>query len=341
LASLKRCLLPLILIALASSVLLLSDWGQRTDASAGPSAPGHLTRKWKIAILQLTNLLDVEETEEGVMQGFKEAGLVEGRDYEVRKQNAQGDMATVNALVDNALMQRADLLITFSTPTLQAALQRASKVPIVFTYVANGVIAGAGQSATNHLPNVTGVDFTSAFDEMFVIMKKLMPSARRIGTIFVPAEVNSVFYKDKFEESARQAGLEPISVPASTSSEVPDAALALAGRGIDAMCQIPGNLTAAAFASIARAANRAKIPVFAFQTVQAHEGAAIVLARDYRDAGRLTGLMVARIMRGESPAKIPFAAVTRTRLVINPAAVSAAGLILTPEFLKSADELIR
>jgi len=41
-------------------VLLLSDLNERTRASAG---------KWKFAILQLNNLLDVEETEEGVLQG--------------------------------------------------------------------------------------------------------------------------------------------------------------------------------------------------------------------------------------------------------------------------------
>ena len=339
--SLKRCLLGLTLIALAGAGLLLSDWSQRSGAADRmQSASLGLARKWKIAMVQLNNVLDVEETEEGVVQGLREAALVEGKDYELRMQNAQGDMATVNALIDDAVSRGADLLIAFSTPTLQAAIQRAPRVPIVFTYVADGVTAGAGKSATDHLPNVTGVEFTSAFDAMVAIIKKLMPSARRIGTIFVPAEVNSVFHKDKFEQAARAAGIEPVSIPASTSSEVPDAALALAGRGIDAMCQIPGNLTAAAFASISQAAKRAKIPVFAFQTSQAHEGAAIVLARDYKDSGRLTALMAARIMRAESPAKITFATVTKTRLVVNPAAAAAARLTLPADLLKSADEVI-
>jgi len=176
---------------------------------------------------------------------------------------------------------------------------------------------------------------------MLVLIRRLMPTARRIGTVFVPAEVNSVFYKDRFESAARAAGMEPVSMPANTSSEVPDAALALAGRGISAICQVPGNLTAAAFASIALAGNRARIPIFAFQTVQARQGASVVLARDYIDAGRLSGLMAARIMRGESPARIPFASVTRTRLVISPAAAAAAGLALPPDFVKAADEVIR
>jgi ABC-type uncharacterized transport system substrate-binding protein len=300
-----------------------------------------LARKWKLALVQLNNVMDVEETEAGVLAGLKEAGLAEGRDYELHKQNAQGDMATVNTLVDNAVAQGADMLITFSTPTLQAALQRARNRPVVFTYLANGVAAGAGKSNTDHQPNVTGVEFTTAFSEMFPLMRKLMPALRTIGTIFVPSEVNSVFYKDQIAAYARKEGLELVALPASTSSEVPDAALALATRGVNAICQIPGNLTAAAFASISRAAGRARIPVFAFQTSQAHEGAAVVLARDYFEAGRLTAAMAVRIMRGENPAKMPFQSVSRSKLMVNLPAANNAGLPLPDEVVKKAEQVIR
>ena len=79
--------------------------------------------------MQFNNVLDVEEAEEGVLAGLREAGLVEGRDYVTTIRNAQGDMATVSSLIDAALVEGTDLLITFSTPTLQAALARARAVP--------------------------------------------------------------------------------------------------------------------------------------------------------------------------------------------------------------------
>ncbi len=199
-----------------------------------------LVRKQRIALVQLNNVVDAEETEAGFMEGLKESGLAEGRDFEIGVQNAQGDMATVSALVDNAIAQKSDLLVAFSTPTLQTALQRARNIPIVFTYVADGVAAGAGKSRTDHLPNVTGVDFTSAYGPMLKLMRQLMPSARKLGTVFVPSEVNSVFMKDELLKLAGPAGYEIIALPASTSSEVPDAATAMAASGIDAVCQVPG-----------------------------------------------------------------------------------------------------
>src|SRR2546429_9618837 len=93
-------------------------------------------------------------------------------------------MATVSALVDNAVSQKCDLLVAFSTPTLQAAIQRAGDVPVVFVYVANGVIAGAGRSRTGHLPNVTGVDFTSPCRPMLPRIRRLMASATALRTRF-------------------------------------------------------------------------------------------------------------------------------------------------------------
>jgi ABC-type uncharacterized transport system substrate-binding protein len=295
---------------------------------------------WKVHLIELNNVLDVEETEQGVMEGLGQANLTAGRDYEIAISNAQGDMATVNGLVDSALSQGADLLITLSTPTLQAALQRAQRVPIVFTYVSSGILAGAGRTNEDHLPNVTGISMVGAYDDMISLLRQCLPSARRIGTLFVPAEVNMVFNKDQLTEAAVKCGIEVIPVGVSTSSEIPDAALALISRNIDAVCQIPGNLTAAAFGGIAQAARKAKLPVFAFQKVQAREGAAITLARDYRDAGREAAFLAARIMRGERPASIPFQSLNKTELIVNLEAAHVSGLSVPPSLLRQAGEVI-
>ena len=99
------------------------------------------------------------------------------------------------------------------------AIQRAGGVPVVFVYVSNGVIAGAGKSRADHLPNVTGVEFTSPYGPMLALIRRLMPSARTLGTLFVPSEVNSVFMKDELVKSGKIAGFEVIAVAASTSSE--------------------------------------------------------------------------------------------------------------------------
>ena len=344
--ALKRLALGFSLIVLTSSLLLVADWNRRRSALDGSQGnttaitPGGVTKKWRVDLVEFNNVVDVEEAEHGVLAGLQDSGLVEGRDYLVTIRNAQGDMSTVNSLIDAALTAGADMLITLSTPTLQVALQRAKSIPVIFTYVASGVHAGAGRSDTDHLPNVTGVYLGAAYGDMLAIIRKFFPSIRTLGTLFVPAESNSVFHKDIMTEEARKVGIEIVTVAANTSVEVPDAALALCSSRIDAVCQIPGNLTAAAFPSIAHAAQRTKLPIFAFQSSQAHAGAMVVLARDYAEAGREAGLIAARVMRGESPASIPFESVKKTKLVVNLAAARGRGLTLPPALIQRAEEVI-
>lgn len=323
----KRMSLGLVLIALASATLLFSG------ASHRQGGPG---RKWSVHFIEYNDVVDSKETEQGVLAGLRASGLVEGRDYELHFTNAQGDMATVSALVDSAVTQNADLLITLSTPTLQAAIRRGKGTPVIFAYVASGMVAGAGKSDTDHLPNVTGVNLVAGFPQMIALVREHFPAVRRVGTLFVPAEANMVYFRGQFEEAARKAGLEVVVVPVNAATDVPDAAQALVGRGIDAVIQMPGNLVASAFGSIGRAASQSRLPVFAFQKAQIEQGAMVAITREYFDSGRMAGAQAARVMRGESPARIPFENFSQTYLVVNPEAARAAGVTLPPALLRQA-----
>src|SRR5262245_45899727 len=254
--------------------------------------------------------------------------------------DAQGDMATVGGLIDAALAEGSDMLITFSTPALQAALQKTKRVPIIFNYVADPIAAGAGTSVDVHATNVTGSYLISAYDQMMPVLKAYLPGVKTLGTVYVPAEINRVVQRAVLEKAVKAAGLELRAVAANSPSEVGEAAFALVAGGVDAICQLPGNLTAAAFPSIAQAAKRGKMPVFGFQSSQAKGGAVAVVARDYYDNGREAAHMAARIMRGESPAKIPFAGIAKTKLLVNLSTARDLGLTSPAAIVNKADDVI-
>ena len=123
-------------------------------------------------------------------------------------------------------------------------------------------------------------------------------------------------------------------------SEVGDAALALASAHVDAICQLPGNLTASAFPSIARVSQQAKIPVFTFQSSQVRAGAVAAVSRDYYESGREAGHVAARVMRGENPAGMPFIGFSKTKLVVNVGAAKAIGLTSPARIVGKADEVV-
>ena len=331
----RRIALGIGVVAAASVILLVSDLQHRERA-----ARRALTKKrtWKICFVQYNDVIDVKDAEKGVLDGLRGSGLENGRDFEVKILNAQGDMATVSALIDAAVTGGADMLITFSTPTLQAALRRAQNVPVVYNYVANGIKAGAGKSNTDHAPNVTGVSLLPANDEALTLVRTYFPAIRKLGTLYCPAETNMVAYKVSLDAAAKRAGFEVVYVPAETATDVPDAAAALMSRDIDAVLQIPGNLTASAFGSISEAARRAHMPVFAFQKSQAIGGAMVVVARDYQDSGRLAARLAARVMRGEDPKHIPLEDFGGTNLIVNFDAARALDITLPPALVRSAKE---
>jgi ABC-type uncharacterized transport system substrate-binding protein len=309
-------------------------------ATPGSDRSKPVAKKWRIAELAYCETPNVEDALAGLAAGFKEDGLVAGRDYEVTVRNAQGDMANLNGLVDASLTDGSDLILAVTSPALQATLKRAKNVPVIFTLVANPFIAGAGKTDQDHLPNVSGCYFFSPFDEMMAALKQCVPGVKRIGTLFSPSEINSVFFKEKWTEAAQKAGLEVETVGVSSSGEVPDAALALCNRNIDAFCQLSDNLTGSTFASIAQAAKRARIPLFAFNSAQARQGAVLCVARDYFDNGRQSALMAARIMRGESPADIPFQHMEGMKLFVNLPAAAACHLTIPAELIQKADLVI-
>jgi ABC-type uncharacterized transport system substrate-binding protein len=203
------------------------------------------------------------------------------------------------------------------------------------------VVAGAGKSLAEHKANVTGIFVAGAYADVASLVRECMPSARKVGTLFVPNEVNTVYHKDQVTKELAKHGIELVALPVATATDVPDAARALCSQDLNALCQVGGNLTASAFATIAQAAQRERLPVFAFLSAQAKDGASVVVARDYYEAGRDAAQLALRVMRGESPAGIPFTPIQKTKVIINLPASKSCGLKIPPAVLKRADELIQ
>jgi ABC-type uncharacterized transport system substrate-binding protein len=311
--------------------------GATNAAVSKPVEYPPLPRKVKVDLIEYLETPNVEINREGILAGFEKAGLKRGRDYEVKIRNAQGDMATLNTILDAAVTDGSDLLLASTTPALQVALRRANNRNVVFSLVANPMLAGAGKSETEHLPFVTGAYIPAAHEEGLKSLRQCMPNVKRVGTLFVPAEVNSVYYKDELLKVASRMGIEVETVGVSTSGEIADAALALCGRRIDVICQISDNLTGGSFASIAQAARRARLPLMGFASGQAKSGAFMTVSRDFFDGGVASAEIAARILRGESAARIPFQLVEKLKYTFNPAVAAQVGVVIPPDLLRRGE----
>ncbi len=296
-----------------------------------------------IAVIRAADWMGREWAEDAIRVGLLESDMERGRDYELKISSAQGDLATLPSLIDAAVDAKAKVIVTLQDATLQAAVQRAKSVPIVFHLLSDPFAAGAGTSDTNHLPNITGV-YSPGFGDpeqtkRVDLIRRTVPKARRIGVLFSPEEALSVSFKDRMAKAAQQAGLRVTAVPVSNVGEVGDATRSLCSQKVDAI-ELFGNVAHAGFASLMKVARECRVPVFSPSPFEVVQGAILSFYPDFQEGGIEAGKMIARVLKGESPASIPFYRVQTTKLVVNPGDAGKIGITLPPDVLKQADSVV-
>ena len=280
--------------------------GAKADsAAAGAAGAGPKT----VAIIRAADWIGAEWSEDALRVGLSEEGMEQGRDYVFKSSSAQGDLATLPSLVDAAVDQKVAVIVTLQDETLKAAVERVKDVPIVFHVLADPFAAGAGTSDSNHAANVTGVyspGFGDPAQELRVaLIKRVAPKARSIGVLFSPGEGLSVLLKDKLTTAAKKAGLSVVAMPINNAGEGTEATNALLAKNVGAI-EIFGNAAHAAFESIIAAAKEKNVPVFSPSPFEIMKGASAAIFPDFQEGGVAAGHMIAKILKGESPATIPF-----------------------------------
>jgi len=145
-----------------------------------------------------------------------------------------------------------------------------------------------------------------------------------------------VAMKDKMVAAGRKSGLEVVGVPISNINEGAQATTTLVGRRVDAI-EIFGNSAHAAFPSIMQVAKQSKVPVFSPSPFEMLKGATAAIYPDFAEGGIVAGQMIARVMKGESPGKIPFYRVEKTKTSVSEENAKVANVTIPPDVAKQAD----
>jgi ABC-type uncharacterized transport system substrate-binding protein len=304
--------------------------GRGAGDSARPAAAAADTAGW----------VGSEWSEDAIKVGLQEENLERGRDYEFKLSSAQGDLATLPSLIDAALDAKAKVIVTLQDATLAAAVQRVKTTPVVFHILSDPFAAGAGTSDSSHLANITGV-YSPGFgdpeqEQRIALIRRFVPRARRVGVLFSPGEPLAVSLKDKMTSAGRKAGLEVVAVPVTSVSDGNDAATSIVGKKVDAI-EIFGNTAHAAFPSIIAVARASKVPVFSPSPFEMLKGAVAAIYPDFAEGGVVAGHMIGRILKGESPARIPFYRVQTTKTSVSAENARAANVTVPPDVQKRAD----
>ncbi|MCY3020897.1 MAG: hypothetical protein NTW87_17915 [Planctomycetota bacterium] len=318
----------------AGAVLAILAFLGYRHYTKGPLRTG---QEYRIGVVQYTSHEVLDSARDGFVAELKRLGYQPGQNCKLQLENANGDMPTVSSIIDKFNTEKLDIVVTISTPCTQAAINKITDRPIVFTTVANPFVIGAGKTETDHLPNVTGAYGEARMDKIVNIVHTLIPRKLKVGTIWNPALANSVVHLGNLKKAlASCPDYTLVETTVTSTSEVYEAANALNNKGAELFLLISDNTVFSAFDSVMKVARRNNIPVFLSNLDRLQDGTLGCLGFDFSGAGAQGAQLVDRILKGEKPSGIPFEHYRDETFGLNLDAAKNFGITIPDEFIKQA-----
>lgn len=326
----RQSAVGIFLILVISAVLLVSDLGQRkTASSAAARSPSE--RRFKAGVVYFARDIGTDLCVQGMVDGLRASGFEEGRNLEVHRSDAQGEMFNIPAMLQNYDSSDVDVILTVTTPALTAACNLVKHKPVVFTCVTDPMAAGAGKTLSDHLPFVTGVGSFPPVARVLEVMQKLVPSIRAVGVMYNPAEANSVKEMSVAREVYQRRRIRLEEVAITSSSEVFQAVQILAGKDIQAVL-VPGDNTAIqGFEAAVKGAQDARLPLFTEDCDSLDRGAVGCVGLGAHIAGLASGRLAGRILAGANPKDLPMEEVAVEQIGISRKRAAQFGISIPPE----------
>ena len=325
--------------ALAASAMLLSF--AACSSSETTNSGGASTNMAKVGVIQYATHGSLDNCYQGFKVGLAEGGYVEGENLELLFQNANGETSTSDLIAKNFVSQKVDLIGAIATPAAMSAYsatQSSGKPPIVFTAISDPVSAGLVQSLESTGANITGSCDVLPLEAQVKMIRAFLPDAKKIGVLYTTSEPNSVSHLAKLKEIASSYGFEVVEQGITNASEVATGVNTLIAKGVDCINNFTDNNVVNNLTIVLQAAEQAKIPVFGSEEEQVKNGCLASEGIDYVALGKETGLMAAKILKGEATAdSLPVVTATESKPFYNKEVMEKLGLTLPEEYANATN----
>lgn len=304
------------------------------DKNKTSSSPSHT-----VAITAIVEHPALDSVRKGIIDQLADEGFQEGKNLKINFQSAQGNMATAGQIARQFVAENPDVIVPIATPSAQSVAAATNTIPVVFSVVTDPIAAKLIDSWQPTGNNITGVSDLLPLEPRIELMEKIVPNLQSVGYVYSPGEVNSTVVLKELEEKLAPKGIRVIAAPAARTTDIPMATRSLQGR-VDLIYTSLDNNVVSAYESMFQAAKESKIPLIASDTDSVARGAVAALGMNYYQVGRLTGTVVARVLRGEKPGDIAPLTTDKMDLYISLANAQAVGIQLPPALVDSATKVV-
>ncbi len=274
----------------------------------------------KVAVVKLNSNYSCNITLTSITMALADNGYAVGDQIQITEFDAQGDLDTLAALAGSIVQEGFDLIISLSTPSLQAVANANvdTKVPHVFAFVTSAYIADVGVTQDGVKPDyMTGISNPNPVKQAFPLAREMFPALSKVGLVYNTAEANSVFQTGQAREICAELQIELLEATADSSDQVLGKVEELIQQGIQAI-YVNGESTVRYVISQVTALTAANsIPVYTVGSGGVEQGTLFDLGPNYKQVGYAAGEMAAAILGGQNPAEIPVVDFVTETLYLN------------------------
>jgi putative ABC transport system substrate-binding protein len=284
---------------------------------------------------------------EGLLQGLRDLGYVEGRNLLIEYRDAEGKTERFPALAAELVSLKCDVIVTTGgTLAAQATKRATTTLPIVFASVGDAVAEGLVTSLARPGGNVTGltVAATELVSKSLEVIKQAVPGVNRVAMLFKPDAMPDSAKKDRLKAAdvaARALGVRLQIVEARGAEDFDRAFSEMTRARADALAVPAINLFNLERRRLVNLAAQNRLPAVYPNRDFVDAGGLMSYGPNLADMARRAATYVDKILKGAKPGDLPVELPTKFELVINLKTAKALGLTIPPALLGRADEVIQ
>jgi putative tryptophan/tyrosine transport system substrate-binding protein len=274
--------------------------------------------------------------------GLGEAGYVEGRNVAIEYRWAEGHFDRLPALAADLVNRKVDVIVNEGgDPSVHAAKQATSTIPVVFHTNGDPVASGLVASLARPGGNLTGVSIQGLAAKRVELLSELVPQAKAIAILVNPNDPSTNEDIRDAQQAARVKGVQLQVVKASSDGEIEPAFATLDQLRANALVVVSNPVFTRRMVQLTALASSHAIPaVYGGGPLWVQSGGLLYYGSDLAAVYRLKGIYTGRILKGAKPADLPVEQPSKFELVINLKTAKALGLTVPQSLFARADEVI-
>ena len=275
-------------------------------------------------------------------QGLRETGHVEGQNVTIEYRWAQDQFDRLPDLAAELVRRNVAVIAAHDTLSAIAAKTATTTIPIVFTTGGDPVRDGLVANLNRPGSNITGVSFIAVElgAKQVGLLHELHARHTRIAVLVDPKWPFSEQVVSEVRAAASGIGDQIEVLYASSGGEIDTVFASLSQKPPDALLVGPSALMNNRRVQLVMLAAYHRMSAIYPLREFAEAGGLMSYGTSITDANRQAGVYTGRVLKGEKPADLPVVLPTRFELVINLQTAKTLGLVVPPNLLARADEVI-